>query len=239
VIYDRTGSAIALAKPEEFDWKTILGGAAWFHFTGITPALSSGAAAAVFDAVKTARELGITVSCDLNYRGKLWDGETAGKVMGGLMPYVDVCIANEEDAASVFGIRAEKPDTAEGILNHDVYLSVARRLSHRFGFKKTAITLRGSLSASDNNWSALLYDGGAGYFAPDYPVRIVDRVGGGDSFAAALIYSLMSGHDSQKAVNFAAAASCLKHSIEHDFNLSSVEEAEALAAGNASGRVQR
>ncbi|MDR0730273.1 MAG: sugar kinase [Treponema sp.] len=239
VIYDRSGSAIALARPEEFDWNRILTGAHWFHVTGITPALSDNCAAASLEAVKTAKKLGLTVSCDLNYRKKLWTGEKAGQVMGGLMPFVDICIANEEDAADVFGIRAEGADITGGKVRGENYVSVAAQLSERFNFKKTAITLRGSLSASDNTWSAMLYEDGNAFFAPDYAIRIVDRVGGGDSFGAALIYSQLSGWDNQRSVNFAAAASCLKHSIEHDFNLVNLAEAEALAAGNASGRVQR
>jgi 2-dehydro-3-deoxygluconokinase len=239
VIYDRAGSAIALAGPGEFDWKKILSGAHWFHITGITPALSDNCAAASLEAVKTAKELGLTVSCDLNYRKKLWTTEKAGRVMGGLMPFVDICIANEEDAADVFGVRAEGADVTGGDVRGETYVSVAKRLSGRFHFKKVAITLRGSVSASDNNWSAMLYEDGKALFAPNYAVRVVDRVGGGDSFGAALIYSQLSGWDNQRAINFAAAASCLKHSIEHDFNLISRAEAEALAAGNASGRVQR
>jgi 2-dehydro-3-deoxygluconokinase len=239
VIYDRAGSAIALAKPEEFNWKEILSGARWFHFTGITPALSANAAAACMDAVKTARNLGVTVSCDLNFRKKLWSGETAGRIMGGLMPYVDICIANEEDAADVFGIKAPLTDINKGELNRDGYISVAEQLTGKFGFKKTAVTLRESISASDNNWSGMLYEAGQAFFAPNYPIRVVDRVGGGDSFAGGLIYSLIEGYDNQKAVNFAAAASCLKHTIEHDFNLVSVKEVQALVGGNTSGRVQR
>ncbi|MDR1970457.1 MAG: sugar kinase [Treponema sp.] len=239
VIYDRSGSAIALAKPEEFDWNKIFAGADWFHFTGITPALSDNCAAATMEALRTARSLGITVSCDLNFRKKLWTSEKAGRVMGALMPFVDICIANEEDAADVFGIRAEGADVKGGDVRGETYISVAKQLCDRFNFKKAAITLRGSLSASDNNWSAMLYQGGEAFFAPNYRVHIVDRVGGGDSFGAALIYSQLSGWDNQRSINFAAAASCLKHSIEHDFNLISLDEAEALAAGNASGRVQR
>jgi 2-dehydro-3-deoxygluconokinase len=239
VIYDREGSALALARPEEFDWNRIFAGARWFHITGITPALSDTCAAASLEAVKTAKALGLTVSCDLNFRKKLWTGEKAGRVMGGIMPYVDLCIANEEDAADVFGIRAEGVDVTKAELRGEGYVSVARQLCDRFPLTKVAITLRGSVSASDNNWSAMLYQGGEAWFAPTYAVRIVDRVGGGDSFGAALIYSQLSGWDNQKSVNFAVAASCLKHSIEHDFNLISLAEAEALAAGNASGRVQR
>ncbi|GHV12639.1 hypothetical protein FACS189491_06020 [Spirochaetia bacterium] len=239
VIYDRAASAIALAKPEEFNWKEIFKGTDWFHFTGITPALSDSCAASCMDALRTAREMGLTVSCDLNFRKKLWSGEKAAAVMGSLMPLVDICIANEEDAADVFGIRAEGADVNKGELNRESYISVAKQLCDRFGFKKTAITLRGSISASDNNWSGMLYEGGEAFFAPNYQMHIVDRVGGGDSFGAGLIYSLLLQWDNQKAINFAVAASCLKHSIEHDFNLLSVKEVEALAAGNASGRVQR
>ena len=239
VIYDRAGSSVALAKREEFDWDKILDGADWFHFTGITPALGGEMPEVCLDAVKKAKEKGITVSCDLNYRGKLWSREKAGEVMGKLMPYVDVCIANEEDAKDVFGIEAKNTDINSGKLDREGYVSVAEQLKARFGFKYVAITLRGSISASDNNWSGMLYDGEKAYFAKNYLIHIVDRVGGGDSFAAGLIYGLMNGYDQQKTVNFAVAASCLKHSIEHDFNLMSVAEVESLAAGNASGRVQR
>lgn len=239
VIYDRANSAIALAKPEEFDWEAIFDGVDWFHFTGITPALGGNAAEATMQALQVAKKKGITVSCDLNFRKKLWTSEKAGQVMGTLMPYVDVCIANEEDAYDVFGIRAENTDIQKGELNHSGYVSVAKQLIDRFGCKQVAITLRGSISASDNNWSGMFYDGKEAYFAPNYLVRIVDRVGGGDSFGGALIYALMSDYDSQKAIDFAVAASCLKHSVEHDFNLMSVEEVTSLAKGNASGRVQR
>ena len=239
VIYDRADSAIALASPEEFDWSSILDGATWFHFTGITPALGENAARACMDAVKAAKQRGITVSCDLNYRGKLWSREKAQEVMSKLMAYVDICISNEEDAFDVFGIKAIGTDVEKGELSHDGYISVAQQLSERFGFSKVAITLRGSLSASDNTWSGLLYENGTACFAPEYHIHIVDRVGGGDSFAGGLLYALMEGFSNQDAVNFATAASCLKHSIEQDFNLMSVAEVKALAAGNASGRVQR
>lgn len=239
VIYDRAGSAIAQATKSDFDWKKILEGAAWFHFTGITPALGGELPEICLEAVKTAKELGVTVSCDLNYRNKLWSKEEAGRVMARLMPYVDLCIANEEDAADVFGIHAEGTDVSSGKLSHEGYISVAKQLCDRFGCGKAAITLRGSISASDNNWAGMLYDGGKAYFSPDYKIHIVDRVGGGDSFGGALIYALISGFEPQKAIDFAVAASCLKHSIEHDFNLVSVKEVLSLAAGNASGRVQR
>ncbi len=239
VIYDRADSAIALASKNDFDWKEILAGATWFHFTGITPALGGELPEICLDAVKTAKELGVKVSCDLNYRNKLWSKEEAGRVMATLMPYVDVCIANEEDAADVFGIHALDTDVSSGKLSHDGYISVAEQLCKRFQCEKVAITLRGSISASDNNWAGMLYDGKEAYFSNSYSIRIVDRVGGGDSFGGALIYSLISGYDCQKAIDYAVAASCLKHTIEHDFNLMSVQEVESLAAGNASGRVQR
>ena len=239
VIYDRAGSAIAKASASDFDWKKIFEGVDWFHFTGITPALGGELPEICLEACKVAKEFGVKISCDLNYRKKLWSNEKANEVMSKLMPYVDLCIANEEDAKDVFGIEAEDTDLNAGKVNHEGYISVARQLSERFGFEKVAITLRGSISASDNEWAAMLYSDGKAYFSPKYNVRIVDRVGGGDSFGAGLIYSLLSEYDEQKAINFAVAASCLKHSIEHDFNLVSVAEVEALAGGNASGRVQR
>ena len=239
VIYDRAGSAIAKATASDFDWNKIFDGADWFHFTGITPALGGELPEICLEACKAAKERGVKISCDLNYRKKLWSNEKANEVMSKLVPYVDVCIANEEDAKDVFGIEAEDTDLNAGKVNHEGYISVARQISERFGCEKVAITLRGSISASDNEWAAMLYSDGKAYFSPKYNVRIVDRVGGGDSFGGGLIYSLLSDYDDQKAINFAVAASCLKHSIEHDFNLVSVAEVEALAGGNASGRVQR
>ena len=239
VIYDRQNSAIALAKRSEFDWDRIFNGADWFHFTGITPALSAELSQICLDACKAAKEKGLTVSCDLNYRKKLWSNKAAEAVMSQLMPYVDLCIANEEDAKDVFGIEADNTDLIAGKVDDTGYISVAQKLTKRFGFKQVAITLRSSLSASDNQWGAMLYSDGQAYFSPKYLVHIVDRVGGGDSFGGGLIYALLSGYDRQQAINFAVAASCLKHSIEQDFNLVSVAEVEALAAGNASGRVQR
>lgn len=239
VIYDRANSAIALAKPEDFNWNEIFSGADWFHFTGITPALGGDMPQVCLEACQTAKAMGIKISCDLNYRKKLWTREQANECMSRLMPYVDVCIANEEDAKDVFGIEAADTDIDSGKLSRDGYISVARQLTEKFGFDKVAITLRGSISASDNDWSGMLYSDGKAYFSPTYHVHIVDRVGGGDSFGGGLIYSLINGYDGQKAIDFAVAASCLKHSIEHDFNLVSVAEVENLAAGNASGRVQR
>lgn len=239
VIYDRAGSAISQASTADFDWEKIFAGADWFHFTGITPALGGELPEICLNACQAAKKLGVKISCDLNYRKKLWTREEAGRVMAGLMPYVNVCIANEEDAKDVFGIAAEDTDLNTGKLSREGYISVARQLTERFGFEKVAITLRGSISASDNNWAGMLYSGGEAFFSTTYHMHIVDRVGGGDSFGGALIHSLLSGWDSQKAIDFAVAASCLKHSVEHDFNMVSVSEVLSLAGGNTSGRVQR
>lgn len=239
VIYDRAGSAIACASAADFNWDEIFEGADWFHWTGITPALGGELPEICLEACKAAKAKGVKISCDLNFRKKLWNSEKANEVMSRLMPYVDVCIANEEDAKDVFGIEAENTDINSGKIDHAGYISVAKQLIDRFGFEKVAITLRGSITANDNNWAAMLYDGQEAFFSPTYAVHIVDRVGGGDSFGAGLIYSLLQEKGLQDAINFAVAASCLKHTIEHDFNLVSVAEVEALAAGNASGRVQR
>ncbi len=239
VIYDRAGSSIATAKETDFEWDEIFDGAKWFHFTGITPALSDETAKITLEACKKAKEKGLTVSCDLNFRKKLWSKEKAGEVMGEICKYVDYCIANEEDAKDVFGIEADGTDVNTGKLNREGYVSVAQKLTARFGFKGVAITLRESLSANDNNWSAMLYTDGKAVFSKKYAMHIVDRVGGGDSFGGGLIYSLVNGYDAQKAIEFAVAASCLKHSVEGDYNMVSVSEVETLANGNASGRVQR
>ena len=239
VIYDRANSAIAEATASDFDWDAIFDGVSWFHFTGITPALSDSAASITMDALKAAKAKGIVISCDLNYRKNLWPREKAGEVMGRLVPMVDICIANEEDASDVFGIKAKNTDVNSGALSHEGYKEVAKTLQDRFGFKKTAITLRESISANDNNWAAMVYDGKEFYFSKKYPVHIVDRVGGGDSFGAGLIYGTLNGWGMQETLEFAVAASCLKHSIEGDFNLISTDEALKLAGGDASGRVQR
>jgi len=239
VIYDRADSAIAAASPGDFDWASILDGARWFHFTGITPALSESAAAVTLDALKAAKEKGVMVSCDLNYRKNLWSKEKAGEVMGGLMPFVDLCIANEEDSADVFGIHAKNTDVTSGSISRDGYKEVAKALIDRFGFRKVAITLRESISANDNNWAAMYCQDGGFFFSKKYAVHIVDRVGGGDSFGAGLIYANLNGMGPQESVEFAVAASCLKHSIEGDFNQVSVDEVKKLAGGDASGRVQR
>lgn len=239
VIYDRADSVISKLGSADFDWKTILQGAEWFHFTGITPALSDSIAEATLAACRTAKELGIPVSCDLNYRKKLWSREKAGSVMAKLMPYVDLLIANEADAADVFGICAPESDVTQGAISLDGYRSVAEQLIARFGFSKVAITLRESVSASENNWSALLYDGKELCVSRKYRMQIVDRVGGGDSFGGGLIYGLLEGFSDKRALEFATAASCLKHSIEGDFNAVTVAEVETLAGGDGSGRVSR
>ena len=241
VVYDRAGSSIALAKRGDFDWKRILKGAKWFHFTGITPALGGELPAICLDALKVCKVNKITVSCDLNYRGKLWSREEAGKCMAKLVPYVDVLIANEADAADVFGIVGKGSDVESGKLDKAGYVSVAEQLVKRFGCKMVAITLRTSLSAFDNLWAGMLYDAKTkkASYSAEYKVHIVDRVGGGDSFGGGLIYALATGKKPQAAIDFAVAASCLKHSIEDDFNLVSVAEVETLAAGNGTGRVQR
>ena len=239
VVYDRAGSSIATAQRADFNWDEILSDAGWFHFTGITPALGGCLSDILMDALSVCKARGIPVSCDLNYRAKLWSRQRAGEVMAGLMPYVNLCIANEEDAKDVFGIAAENSDVEGGKLDGAGYVSVARQLSERFGFDRVAITLRGSISASENNWAGMLYEGGKAYFSRNYLIHIVDRVGGGDSFGGALIHALIRGFEPQMAIEFAVAASCLKQTIEHDFNLVSESDVLSLAGGNASGRVQR
>ena len=239
VIYDRAGSSIYAAKASDFNWDEIFTGASWFHFTGITPALNDEVAEICLEACKAAKARNITVSCDLNYRNKLWSKAKAGEVMAKLCEYVDVCIANEEDAADVFGIHSANTDVTTGKVNKEGYKDVAKQLADRFGFSKVAITLRESLSANDNNWSAMLYDGGEYHFSKTYKIHIVDRVGGGDSFGAGLIAATLLGYDSQMSIEFAVAASCLKHAVEGDFNMVSLDEVLKLAGGDGSGRVQR
>ncbi|MBQ1367372.1 MAG: sugar kinase [Firmicutes bacterium] len=240
-IYDRAHSAIAEASPSDFDWDKIFEGVDWFHFTGITPALGPNMVEACKQACMAAKERGVKISCDLNYRGKLWTRAQAREAMTELCQYVDVCISNEEDAKDVFGIEAEATDITGGKLNKEGYKSVARQLAEKFHFEKVAITLRESISASDNDWSAMLYDVASDEycFSKLYHLRIVDRIGGGDSFGGGLIYALLSGKTTQQAVEFAVAASALKHSIEGDYNFVSVAEVEKLAGGDGSGRVQR
>ena len=238
-IYDRAHSAIADAAREDFDWDAIFEGADWFHFTGITPALGKNVAVICEDACRAAKAKGIKISCDLNYRGKLWTREEAREAMTVLCKYVDVCISNEEDAKDVFGIEAENTDIYGGKINHEGYKSVAKQLADKFGFEKVAITLRSSLSASDNDWAGMLYDGENYCFSKSYHLHIIDRVGGGDSFGGGLIYALLAEKSTQDAIEFAVAASALKHSIEGDYNRVSISEVEKLAGGDGSGRVQR
>ena len=238
-IYDRAHSAIQEASPEDFDWDAIFEGAEWFHFTGITPALGANLVEICRQACQAAKRHGVKISCDLNYRGKLWTRAQAREAMTDLCQYVDVCISNEEDAKDVFGIEAKNTDIYGGKLNKEGYKSVAKQLADKFGFEKVAITLRTSISANDNDWAGMLYDGENYCFSKEYHLHIVDRVGGGDSFGGGLIYALLNGKDTQSAIEFAVAASALKHSVEGDFNRVSVSEVEKLAGGDGSGRVQR
>lgn len=240
-IYDRAHSAIQEADPSDFNWDEILKDADWFHFTGITPALGPNMVEACKQACQAAKRLGVKVSCDLNYRGKLWTRAQAREAMTELCQYVNVCISNEEDAKDVFGIEAEATDIYGGSLNHEGYKSVAKQLADKFGFEKVAITLRESHSAFDNGWSAMLFDVHSNEycFSKKYDLHIIDRVGGGDSFGGGLIYALMNGKTTQEAVEFAVAASALKHSIEGDYNMVTLAEVEKLAGGDGSGRIQR
>jgi 2-dehydro-3-deoxygluconokinase len=241
VVYDRKHSSIATIEPGMVDWDSAFDGADWFHWTGITPALSDSATAVTLEACQAAKAKGLTISCDLNYRKNLWSREKAKQTMTALAQYVDVMIANEEDSQDVFGIAAEGSDIEGGQLSESGYRALAKRLADTFGCAKVAFTLRESFSANDNDWSGLLYDRAADSAARSrkYSVRIVDRVGGGDAFGGGLIYSLLSGFDNASAINFAVAASALKHTIEGDFNRVTVDEVKALAGGSVSGRVQR
>lgn len=239
VIYDRAHSSIAEAQSKDFDWEEIFEGVDWFHFTGITPALGHEVAQLTIEACQAAKKHGVKVSCDLNYRKKLWTTDEAQATMTKIAPYIDVLIANEEDSAKVFGIHSQGTDVDGGDLNHDGYVDVAKQLKEKFGFEYVAITLRESITASDNRWAAMLYHNDVASFSKVYDVHIVDRVGGGDSFGGGLIYALLSGYEDKDAIEFAVAASCLKHSIEGDYNRVTVAEVKALAAGDGSGRVQR
>src|SRR5690606_2580991 len=239
VIYDRAGAAIADADPSEFDWDAILDGADWFHTTGITPALSDKAAALTEAALKAAKAKGITTSIDLNYRKKLWSKEKDQAVMTELCKYVDVCIGNEEYAETTLGFKAKNTDITKGELSLEGYKDVIRQMKEKFGFKYIASSLRESYSASDNGWSALVSDGNEFYHTRKYNVRIVDRVGSGDSFASGLIYGLIIGMSMADAAEFGVAASALKHTIPGDLNHATLSEVQTLMKGDASGRVQR
>ncbi len=242
VVYDRAHSSIATAEASNFDFDEIFEGADWFHFTGITPAISDLAASVTEEALKAAKKHGVTVSCDLNFRKKLWSSEKAQKVMTGLMKYVDVCIGNEEDAEKVLGFKPGNTDVTKGDLELSGYVDIFGRMIDRFGFRYVISSLRESHSASDNDWSACIMDGETREFYHSRKYRIspiIDRVGGGDSFAGGLICGLCDGKDFRTALEFAVAASALKHTIPGDFNLVTREEVETLAGGDASGRVQR
>ena len=239
VIYDRKNSAFSLSEAKDYDWDAIFAGADWFHITGITPALSDMAPALCLAACQKAKEHNLTVSCDLNYRKKMWTTQQAKETMERLLPYVDILVANEEDVEKVLGIRAGETDVTKGQIDQQGYVDVARQLIARYGLRLVATTLRKSYSASENGWSAVICSQEETAFSREYQIHIVNRVGGGDSFSAGLIYGLKMGYNLQETVEFAAAASCLKHSIEFDFNLVSVEEVRALMEGDGSGRVQR
>ena len=242
VIYDRAHSSISTVRPEAFDFDQIFEGVDWFHFTGITPAISDSAAELTEAALKKAKEHGVKVSVDLNFRKKLWTSEKAQQVMTRLMKYVDVCIGNEEDANLVLGFKPEGSDVTSGNLKLSGYQSIFEQMTQKFGFEYCVSSLRVSRSASDNGWSACIYSGKTGefYHSREYSITpIVDRVGGGDSFAAGVICGLLDGKDFKEALEFGVAASALKHTIPGDINLVTRKEVETLAGGDASGRVQR
>jgi 2-dehydro-3-deoxygluconokinase len=239
VVYDRAGASIADVDASEFDFDKIFDGAEWFHTTGITPALSDKAAALTEAALKAAKAKGLTTSIDLNYRKKLWTKEKAREVMTKLCQYVDVCIGNEEDADTTLGFKAKDTDVTKGELNLEGFKDVFKQMKEKFGFKYIASSLRESHSASDNGWSALVYDGNEFYHTKQYEVRIVDRVGSGDSFASGFIFGLVSGMSLQDSAEFGVAASALKHTIPGDLNHATLNEVKELMKGDASGRVQR
>ena len=239
VIYDRSNTSISTSTNEDYNWEEIFKDATWFHFTGITPALDPNMVSVVIEACKAAKKHGLTISCDLNYRKKLWTSSMAKQAMELIAPYIDVLIANEEDSDKVFGISSTETDVTSGEINHDGYIEVAKKLIATYNFKKVVITLRESITANENNWSGLIYENGEVHFSPVYNLNIVDRVGGGDSLAAGLIYGLISGYDNKKAIDFAVAASCLKHSIEGDYNRVTLNEVNRLIEGDGTGRVQR
>lgn len=241
VIYDRKNSAIALADSSSFDWEKIFDGADWFHITGITPALSDSLARISVDAVKAAKKAGLTVSCDINYRSKLWSAQKARPVMTEIMKYVDVCIGNEEDAEIVFGIKAGATDVTKGQLDTDGYKKSLQTVAETFGCKIVAYSQRKSYSASDNGWSGIIYDDEKKqvYTSAQYDIRITDRIGGGDAFASGLIYALHNNISPGNAIETAAAAGCLDQTLEGDFCLFGINDVLDLAGGNSSGRVKR
>jgi len=239
VIYDRANSSVTSLNKDELNFEDIFAGKDWFHITGITLALNKTLAEISVSAARIAKEKGLKVSCDLNYRSKLWSKESAKEAMSKLMPYIDVLIANEEDAENVFGIKARGTEVSLGQMDERSYIDVARQLHDQFNIPTIAITLRTSISANVNIWSAMLYNLNIAYFAPNYNLHVIDRVGGGDSFAAGLIHAMSKDFDSQTIINFATAASALKHSIVGDFNHVSEKEVLTLMSGDGSGRVVR
>lgn len=242
VIYDRSNSSVSQIKSGDINWDEVMKGASWFHFTGITPALGTNARASLIDACKKAKENGAKISCDLNFRAKLWTEKEAQEVMIPLMKYVDVCIANEEDAEKSLGMKPHNTDIDKAELNESGYFELAKSLKSKFNFETVAITLRESYSASRNGWSALLTDLKdciEPYRSTRYDIQIVDRVGGGDAFASGLIYGLLTKSNTKDALEFAVAASCLKQTIPGDFNHVSADEVEKLIKSGGSGRVER
>ncbi len=239
LVYDRKYTSFATSSPSDYDWDSIFEGVTHFHFTGITPALGPELPGICFAACAQARARGILTSCDLNYRALLWDLETASKTMRRLMPLVDVLVCGREDSEKLLGVKPESKIVHGDAIDREAYAAAAAELTRVYGFQTVAITLRESFSASDNNWSGMLYTGNKAYFSKEYQIHLVDRVGGGDSFTAGLLYAMIHGFDPQHAVEYAVAASCLKQTIEQDFNLSYADEVEQLASGQASGRIQR
>lgn len=241
IIYDRSASSLAQSNTDEYDWEAVFKDAEWFHWTGITPALSQNLPQICEAACKTAKKNGAYISCDLNYRKQLWSQDIARETMQKLLRYVDVCIANEEDAEKVLGISAPSSDVSKGHLDSDGYSYVAKEIAKQYGCKYVAITMRKSFSASRNGWSGLLFhaESNTCVYSKEYDIEIVDRVGGGDSFAAGIIYGLLQKMNIQDVVDFAAAASCLKQTIEGDFNRTTISDVEQLLKTGGSGRIQR
>ena len=241
VVYDRANSVISQVKPGEINWNEIFKDAKWFHFTGITPALGDNVAKVTEEACKAAKEMNVTISCDINYRSKLWDPKQAGKVMRNLMQYVDVCITNEEHAALLFGIKSPAKNTNDDGLdfNEECSKLVAKQLADEFGFKLTAVTFRRTVSASHNKWWAMLYDNRDFYLSKKYDLQIVDRVGSGDAFAAGLIYGMVNNKGAKYAAEFGAAACALKHTIEGDINYVRASEVEEFMNASTLGAVKR
>lgn len=239
IVYDRKHSSIAESCLTDFDWDEIFKNAYWFHLTGITPALSQTIGRVCVEICKIAKERKLIVSLDLNYRKNLWSTEEAQKTITKILPYVDVLIANEEDAEKVLGIKATSSDVEKGVLSNEGYIEVAQKIEAEYNIHTISISMRRSISASDNDWGAMLYINNSPYFSSRYNIHLIDRIGGGDSFAAGIIYALANDFDPIHTIEYAAATSCLKQTIEKDFSISTVEEIEKLVNGNSSGRVER